>query len=46
MIGTAQSVPRLMPDQGVIVGVGAISYPPEYLGADEKFLARQGIGGW
>ena len=33
-----------MPDQGVIVGVGAISYPPEYLGADEKFLARQGIG--
>ncbi len=44
MIGTAQSVPRLMPDQGVIVGVGAITYPPEYLGADEKFLARQGIG--
>ncbi len=42
-IGTAQSVPRLMPDQGVIVGVGAINYPPEYLGADEKFLARQGI---
>ena len=44
MIGTVQSVPRLMPDQGVIVGVGAITYPPEYLGADEKFLARQGIG--
>ena len=43
-IGTIQSVPRLMPDQGVIIGVGAISYPPEYLAADAAFLARQGIG--
>jgi 2-oxoglutarate decarboxylase len=43
-IGTVQSVPRLMPDQGVIIGVGAISYPPEYLAADPAFLARQGIG--
>ncbi|MGH8928143.1 MAG: 2-oxo acid dehydrogenase subunit E2, partial [Acidimicrobiia bacterium] len=43
-IGTVQSVPRLMPDQGVIVGVGAIAYPPEYQGADAAFLARQGIG--
>ncbi len=43
-IGTVQSVPRLMPDQGVIIGVGAITYPPEYAAADEKFLARQGIG--
>ncbi|CAN5683744.1 multifunctional oxoglutarate decarboxylase/oxoglutarate dehydrogenase thiamine pyrophosphate-binding subunit/dihydrolipoyllysine-residue succinyltransferase subunit [soil metagenome] len=43
-IGTAQSVPRLMPDQGVIVGVGAIQYPPEYQGADAAFLAAQGMG--
>jgi multifunctional 2-oxoglutarate metabolism enzyme len=43
-IGTIQSVPRLMPDQGVIIGVGAISYPTEYLAADAAFLARQGIG--
>ena len=43
-IGTVQSVPRLMPDQGVIVGVGAIAYPPEYQAADAGFLARQGIG--
>jgi 2-oxoglutarate decarboxylase len=43
-IGTVQSVPRLMPDQGVIVGVGAITYPPEYQGADAAVLASQGIG--
>ncbi|MGI8517182.1 MAG: 2-oxo acid dehydrogenase subunit E2, partial [Acidimicrobiia bacterium] len=43
-IGTSQSVPRLMPDQGVIVGVGAIQYPPEYQGADAAFLAAQGMG--
>ncbi|MDP3983440.1 MAG: 2-oxo acid dehydrogenase subunit E2, partial [Acidimicrobiia bacterium] len=43
-IGTAQSVPRLMPDQGAIIGVGAIGYPPEYQAADHAFLARQGIG--
>ncbi len=42
-IGTIQSVPRLMPDQGAIIGVGAISYPPEYQAADQAFLARQGI---
>lgn len=43
-IGTVQSVPRLMPDQGVIVGVGAIGYPPEFQASDVAFLARQGIG--
>jgi 2-oxoglutarate dehydrogenase E1 component len=43
-IGTVQSVPRLMPDQGVIVGVGAIGYPPEFQAADPGYLARQGIG--
>jgi multifunctional 2-oxoglutarate metabolism enzyme len=43
-LGTVQSVPRLMPEQGVIVGVGAIGYPPEYQAADPSYLARQGIG--
>jgi len=27
-LGTAQSVPRLMPGQGAIIGVGALAYPP------------------
>jgi len=43
-VGTVQSVPRLMRGQGVIVGVGAIHYPPEYQGADPRTLARLGIG--
>ena len=43
-IGTIQSVPRLMSDQGLIVGVGAIAFPPEYQAADPDYLARQGIG--
>ena len=30
MIGTSLSVPRLMPHQGVIVGIGSIGYPPEF----------------
>ena len=42
-VGTSQSVPRLMPGQGVIVGVGAITYPVEYEAADPKVLARLGI---
>ncbi len=43
-VGTVQSVPRLMPDQGLIVGVGSISYPPEYEGADPRTIAMAGIG--
>ena len=31
-IGTVHSVPRLMPGQGCIVGVGAMEYPAEYAG--------------
>ena len=38
-IGTVQTVPRLMPGQGVIVGVGSIDYPAEFQGADERTLA-------
>ncbi|NNF70150.1 MAG: multifunctional oxoglutarate decarboxylase/oxoglutarate dehydrogenase thiamine pyrophosphate-binding subunit/dihydrolipoyllysine-residue succinyltransferase subunit, partial [Acidimicrobiia bacterium] len=43
-VGTVQSVPRLMPDQGTIVGVGAIGYPPEYQAADPRVLAQTGVG--
>lgn len=32
-IGTVHSVPRLMPGQGTIIGVGAMEYPAEYQGA-------------
>jgi 2-oxoglutarate decarboxylase len=42
-IGTVQSVPRLMPGQGVIVGVGTIDYPAEWQGADERTLADLGV---
>ena len=43
-MGTVQSVPRLMPEQGLIVGVGRIAFPPEYEGADPDSLARAGLG--
>ncbi len=42
-IGTVQSVPRLMPGQGVIVGVGSIDYPAEFQGADERTLTSLGV---
>ena len=42
-IGTRQSVPRLMPGQGVIVGVGAMSYPSEWAGADARTIAKLGL---
>ena len=42
-IGTVQSVPRLMPNQGVIVGVGTIDYPAEFEGADPRNLSSLGI---
>ena len=42
-IGTVQSVPRLMPGQGVIVGVGALDYPTEFQGADPHTLADLGV---
>ncbi len=42
-VGTVQSVPRLMPGQGAIIGVGRIGYPAEYQGADPKMLAQLGL---
>src|SRR4051794_19528555 len=42
-IGTVQSVPRLMPGQGVIVGVGTIDYPAAFQGADERAIGSLGV---
>jgi 2-oxoglutarate dehydrogenase E1 component len=42
-IGTVQSVPRLMPGQGVIVGVGSIDYPAEWQGADERAIGELAV---
>ncbi len=42
-VGTSLSVPRLMPKQGLIVGTGAIAYPPEYEAADPRALAQIGV---
>jgi multifunctional 2-oxoglutarate metabolism enzyme len=43
MIGTAASVPRLMPNQGTILATGQIDYPVEYSAADPSVLASLGI---
>ncbi len=42
-IGTVHSVPRLMPGQGCIVGVGAMEYPAAYQGASAETLARLAV---
>ncbi len=42
-IGTVQSVPRLMPTQGVIVGVGSIALPAAWQAADSRTVADLGI---
>jgi 2-oxoglutarate dehydrogenase E1 component len=43
MIGTVHSVPRLMPGQGFIIGVGSIGYPAEFEGADPAALAQLAV---
>ena len=42
-IGTVQSVPRLMPGQGAIIGVGSIDYPAEWQAADRRVVADLGV---
>ena len=42
-IGTVQSVPRLMPGQGAIIGVGSIDYPAEWQAADPRVLGELGV---
>jgi 2-oxoglutarate dehydrogenase E1 component len=43
-LGTVQSVPRLMPGQGAIIGVGALAYPAGFEAADPHVLAQLGLG--
>ncbi len=43
-LGTVQSVPRLMPGQGAIIGVGSIDFPAEFQGTDRRSLAELGVG--
>jgi multifunctional 2-oxoglutarate metabolism enzyme len=43
-LGTSQSVPRLMPGQGAIFGVGALDYPAEFQAAAPETIAALGIG--
>ncbi|MBV9820997.1 MAG: 2-oxo acid dehydrogenase subunit E2, partial [Actinobacteria bacterium] len=42
-IGTNHSVPRLMPGQGTIIGVGAMEYPAEFSGMNPDALNDMGI---
>jgi 2-oxoglutarate dehydrogenase E1 component len=42
-LGTVSSVPRLMPGQSVIVGVGALDWSADYAGADPQVMAQLGI---
>ncbi|WP_065964466.1 multifunctional oxoglutarate decarboxylase/oxoglutarate dehydrogenase thiamine pyrophosphate-binding subunit/dihydrolipoyllysine-residue succinyltransferase subunit [Streptomyces sparsogenes] len=42
-IGTVHSVPRLMPGQGLIIGVGAMEYPAEFQGTSQDTLNKLGI---
>ncbi len=43
-IGTVQSVPRLMPGQGAIFGVGALGWPAGFEAADPRALSELGVG--
>lgn len=42
-IGTEHSIPRLMPGQGLIVGVGSLGYSAELASADPAVLAEFGV---
>ncbi|MGA3351927.1 MAG: multifunctional oxoglutarate decarboxylase/oxoglutarate dehydrogenase thiamine pyrophosphate-binding subunit/dihydrolipoyllysine-residue succinyltransferase subunit [Acidimicrobiales bacterium] len=43
VLGTTQSVPRLMSGQGAIIGVGALGYPAEFAASDPEVLAELGM---
>lgn len=42
-LGTVHSIPRLMNGQGLIIGVGAMTYPAEFQGASNASIARLGV---
>ena len=43
-IGTVHSVPRLSKGQGSIIGAGALEYPAEFQGANDRVLSELAIG--
>jgi multifunctional 2-oxoglutarate metabolism enzyme len=43
-VGTQLSVPRLMPGQSLIVGIGRVDYPSDLKGADPALLGEIGAG--
>jgi len=43
MIGTDLSVPRLMPRQGAIIGIGSIDYPTQYYAFPPEVMSKTGI---
>ncbi|MEU3423576.1 multifunctional oxoglutarate decarboxylase/oxoglutarate dehydrogenase thiamine pyrophosphate-binding subunit/dihydrolipoyllysine-residue succinyltransferase subunit, partial [Streptomyces murinus] len=42
-LGTVHSVPRLMPGQAVIMGVGSMDYPAEFQGTSQDTLNKLGV---
>ena len=42
-LGTSMSVPRLMPGQGTILGVGAIDYTPDFGGTAQTNLTEMAV---
>jgi 2-oxoglutarate decarboxylase len=42
-LGTVHSVPRLMPGQSVILGVGSMDYPAEFQGTSQDTLNQLGV---
>ncbi|MCO5317316.1 MAG: multifunctional oxoglutarate decarboxylase/oxoglutarate dehydrogenase thiamine pyrophosphate-binding subunit/dihydrolipoyllysine-residue succinyltransferase subunit [Microthrixaceae bacterium] len=42
-IGTERSVPRLMPGQGAIIGVGSLTFPTGFAGSDPRTMADLGV---
>lgn len=43
MIGTVQSVPRLMKNEGAIIACGAIDYPAQYQSMPQEKLSQLGV---
>lgn len=43
ILGTRQSLPRLMVGQGTIIGIGSLAFPPEFNATDPHKLAEFGV---
>ncbi|MDR0504339.1 MAG: 2-oxo acid dehydrogenase subunit E2, partial [Bifidobacteriaceae bacterium] len=42
-LGTVASVPRLMPGQGLILGVGSLAYPADFAGASDQTITAMAV---